>query len=352
MAHDPSRTEKATPRRREKAREEGSVLRVSDMDATALLWSNFFLFGALWSSTFILFVQQVAYYLSRTTRAGILAPENLAPLSLDLLTILLRLLLPYLGMNFLIALGMQFAQHGFKPSAKPLVPKFERLNPANGFKKLISGRTMVETLKAVLKLAIMGAVAYAVLQERLPMLLGTMKAPLAQGIAVMQETLFVLYRNVMLAMLGLAIADYLYQRHTFEKGIFMTKQEVKDEMKDSEGDPLVKNRQKQLMMAAAMRRIMVEVPKATVVITNPTHFAVALKYDEQSAAPICLAKGVDYLALRIRERAKATGVVVVENPPLARSLYAIVQVGRPIPPGLYKAVAEVIAFVFRLRGVA
>ena len=156
----------------------------------------------------------------------------------------------------------------------------------------------------------------------------------------------------MIIMLVVAGADFLYQRHAYEKSIRMTKQEVRDEARDAEGNPEVKGRQKQMMMAAAMRRITTQVPKASVVITNPTHFAVALKYEAGSTAPICVAKGVDHLALKIRERAKASGVPVVENPPLARSLYRSVDLDHPIPPDLYQAVAQVLAFVYRIRGAA
>lgn len=156
----------------------------------------------------------------------------------------------------------------------------------------------------------------------------------------------------MIAMLALALADYFFQKYEFEKGIRMTKQEVKDEAKDAEGSPEVKGRQKSLMFSSMMRRIRTQVPQASVVITNPTHFAVALKYEAGSTAPICVAKGVDHLALKIRERAKASGVPVVENPPLARSLYRSVDLDHPIPPDLYQAVAQVLAFVYRIRGAA
>jgi flagellar biosynthetic protein FlhB len=156
----------------------------------------------------------------------------------------------------------------------------------------------------------------------------------------------------MLVMIVLAGGDYMYQRYAFEKGIRMTKQEVKDEAKDADGNPEIKGKQKSMMMAAAMRRILTKVPKASVVITNPTHFAVALRYDPTTSAPILVAKGVDHLALKIRERARASGVPIVENPPLARAIYHTVDLDRPIPAELYQAVAQVLAYVFRLRGAA
>ncbi|HOD31997.1 MAG TPA: flagellar biosynthesis protein FlhB [Holophaga sp.] len=352
MAHDPSRTERATPRRREKAREDGSVLRVQDLDSAILLWGNFFLFTALWGSTFMLMGHQVAYFLSRAGRPGALTEGALQSLAVDILWITFKVVLPFLGANFALALANQFLQHGFKPMAKPLTPKFGKLNPAPGFKRLFSAKSMVELLKSLLKFLILIWVAYLVLGPRIPLLIGALKLPLGQSLQLLQDTLFILYRNVMIAMLALALADYFFQKYEFEKGIRMTKQEVKDEAKDAEGSPEVKGRQKSLMFSSMMRRIRTQVPQASVVITNPTHFAVALKYEAGSTAPICVAKGVDHLALKIRERAKASGVPVVENPPLARSLYRSVDLDHPIPPDLYQAVAQVLAFVYRIRGAA
>jgi len=210
----------------------------------------------------------------------------------------------------------------------------------------------MDTAKSLAKFVIVVWVAYSVLGPRIPLFLSTLKLPISQGLLVMEETLFILYRNVMLAMLLVAAADWAYQKHSFEESIMMTKQEVKDEAKDAEGNPLIKGKQKQLMFTAAMHRIRQEVPKASVVITNPTHFAVALRYDEKTAAPVCVAKGADHLAFKIREMAKVSGVTIVENPPLARALWRTVDLDKPIPQDLYQAVAQVLAFVYRLKGAA
>lgn len=353
MAFDPSRTEKATPKRRQKAREEGSVLRVPDLDATVMIWGNIFLFSFTWAATLGLMTQQVAFFLRRTAEPGVITDGNLQKLAVDLLVIVLKVLLPYMGMNLLLALGNQFLQHGFKPNFKVLAPKFERLNPASGFKRLFAARSLVEIAKSLFKFLVLGSVAYAVVAPRMPAILSTYRLPLGQSMALLQDTLFILFRNVMIAMLAMALADFLYQKQHFEKSLRMTKQEVKDEAKDAEGNPEIKGKQKSLMFASVMRRIRTQVPKASVVITNPTHFAVALRYDEKTAAPVCVAKGADHIALKIRERAKASDVPIVENPPLARALYRSVEIERPIPPELYQAVAQVLAFVYRLRrGVA
>ncbi|MCE1229757.1 MAG: flagellar biosynthesis protein FlhB [Firmicutes bacterium] len=352
MAHDPSRTEKATPKRREKAREEGSVLRVADLDSTIILWGNLFLFMAAWSAAFLLMGQQTAFFLKRAAEPGVVTLDHLHRLILDVVSIVARILAPFLLTNLLLALGNQFLQHGFKPNPKALQLRFNKLNPASGFKRLLSARSMVEVLKSLMKFLILIWMAYLVIGPRIAALPSLLKMSLGQSLGFMQETLFLLYRNVMIAMLVMALADFLYQRHAFEKSIMMTRQEVKDEAKESEGNPEIKGKQKQIMMASVMRRIQTEVPKAAVVITNPTHFAVALRYDEKTAAPICVAKGADHMALKIRERAKVSGVPLVENPPLARTLFRSVDLDRPIPPELYQAVAQVLAVVFRMKGAA
>lgn len=351
MANEPDRTEKATPKRRQKAREEGSVPRSPDFDGAILLWGNLFLFMGLGSATVALMGQQVAYFLGRAL-PGALAEGNRLPLLRDVLQILGRIVLPFLGLNLVLALAGGFLQRGFSFSAKPLTPKFDRLNPAQGFKRVFSSRAAVDLLKSLLKFALLAWVAYAVLVQRVPDLLGTLKLPLAQALDLFQATLFVLYRNVMIAMLVLGLADFAWQRHSWEKSIRMTKQEIKDELKDAEGTPEVKRQQKALMMAAARKRMLAEVPRATVVVTNPTHVAVALRYDDKTAAPICVAKGLDHLALKIRERAREAGVPTLERPELARALYRTVKVDQAIPRDLYQAVAQVLAFVYRLRGAA
>lgn len=300
----------------------------------------------------MLMSQQVAFCLRRAGDPHFLVENSLGQLGVDLLFIILKILLPFLALNFIIALGTQLVQHGFKPMAKPMTPKFDRLNPFPGFKRLFSARAGVELGKSVLKFLILAWIAYLVLHPRLPAILSTMNYPIGQSLRILQETLFLLFRNVMIAMLVLALLDFLYQRHNFEKSIRMTKQEVKDEMKDAEGSPEIKGRQRNIMFSSMLRRIITQVPKAAVVITNPTHFAVALKYDSTTLAPLCVAKGVDNLALKIKERASVTGVPVVENPPLARALYRSVELDKPIPPELYQAVAQVLAFIYRLKGVA
>jgi flagellar biosynthetic protein FlhB len=351
VAQDPSRTEKATPKRRLKARDEGSVPRSTDFDGAILLWGNFFMFLGLGGVTVALLTSQLVHFF-HMARPGVLSGTGTMVLLQDVLQILGRLLLPFLLLNLVVALAVGFAQRGFTFSLKPLQPKFSKLNPAQGFKRLFSIKAVVELFKSLAKFALLAWVAYAVLGPRIPILLATLKLPLGTSLDIFQSAVFALYRNLMLAMLILALADFAWQRVSWEKSIRMSKQEIKDEGRDAEGNPEVKQRQKSIMLAVARRRMLAEVPKATVVVTNPTHVAVALRYDEKSVAPICVAKGLDHLALKIREKARESGIPILERPDLARALYRTVEVEKAIPQDLYQAVAQVLAFVYRLRGAA
>ena len=349
---DPSKTEKATPKRRTKAREEGSLLKVQDLDAAIMLWGNLFFFTAMGTSTMALLVRTTGYLLAKTGEQNYVSQGNLQSLAVDILWILTKIMAPFLAANLLLALGSQMLQHGFKINFKPMLPKFSKINPATGFKRLVSAKSLVDTIKSLAKFVVIAWMAYAVVSPRMPVILSTMFLSMNQSMGYLQETLFILYRNIMLVMIFLAGADFFYQRHTFEQGLRMTKQEIKDEAKDADGNPEIKARQKSMLMASAMRRILTQVPKASVVITNPTHFAVALRYDPHTAAPILVAKGVDHLALKIRERASRAGVVIVENPPLARAIYHNVELDQPIPADLFQAVAQVLAYVYHLKGAA
>lgn len=348
---EPGRTEKATPKRRQMARDEGSVPKSADFDAAILLWGNLFLFIALGGGIVVALGQEMTYFLG-LARPGALAEARQGLILMEIMRVLARTLGPFLATNLLIAVMGGFLQRGFSPNMKPLTPKFNRLNPAQGFKKLFSARSMVELLKSILKLLLLGFVAWRAVEPRIPGLLDTYRMALPQAMELLQAALFVLYRNMLIAMFILALADFMYQRHAFEESIKMTKQEVKDEAKDADGNPEVKRHQRGLMVAAARNRMLSSVAKATVVVTNPTHVAIALHYDENAAAPICLAKGLDHLALKIREKAKENGITILERPELARALYRQVDVGQPIPGELYQAVAQVIAFVYRLKGAA
>ena len=269
-------------------------------------------------------------------------------------TMMLQLLIiitPILLVGFIVAFICDLVQVKWKPTSKPLKPKFSKLNPLKGFNRFFSANSIVELIKSLGKLAVVGYVAYSYLKDRLGQVFILYDMSLNQAIALIGEIVTDLGVRIAAVYMVIAFLDFAYQKWKYKEDMKMTKQEVKDEYKNQEGDPQVKSKQKQRMREASMRRMMQQLPEADVVITNPTHYAVAIKYDpDKYDAPYVLAKGENYLAQRIKDIAKENDIEIVENKPLARMLYANVEVGELIPPELYQAVAEVLAFVYHLKG--
>ena len=240
--------------------------------------------------------------------------------------------------------GLQFSLH-------PLSPKWSKLNPLKGFSRIFSKTSLVELFKSVFKITVVSIIAYQTVNghwDEVPTLMGY---GVGQTLFFMGEVMIEIMAKVLLVMIFLAALDYAFQKYTYLENLRMTKQEVKDERKDLEGNPQIKQRIRSVQMEMMRRRMMAAVPEADVVVTNPTHFSVAIKYDmENDAAPVVVAKGQNEIALRIREIAKENNVPLVEDKPLARTLYKTVDVGQLIPASLYKAVAEILAYVFKLKG--
>ena len=253
--------------------------------------------------------------------------------------------------GYLIAFITDVAQVKWRPSLEPMKPKFNKLNPISGFKKIFSVNALVELVKSIAKILLIGYVCYSYLKDKWPILFNLYDVSLMQALGLVAETVTDLGIRVAVFYMLLAFADFAYQKFKFANDMKMTKQEVKEEFKQQEGDPQVKGKIRQKMRETSMKRMMQSLPLADVVITNPTHYAVAIKYDPQVAdAPLVIAKGEDYLAARIKEVAKENNIEIVENKPLARMLYANVDIGQAVPPELYQAVAEVLAFVYHLQG--
>ncbi len=266
---------------------------------------------------------------------------------------LLLYLAPFLLVALIVGLTTEIVQVKWKPTAKPLQPKLSKFNPINGFKKIVSLQSLAELLKSILKILIIGYIAYSTLHDKWSTILILLDIPLMQSIGTVGNIVINLGIKIAAFYLIIAFADYAFQRWKFREDMKMTKQEVKDEYKNTEGDPQIKGRQKQKMMESSRRRMMQNVPQADVVITNPTHIAVAILYDNtKDEAPRVIAKGEDYLALKIKETAKDSGVPIVENKPLARALYATVEIDEIIPPELYQAVAEILAVVYTQKNKA
>jgi len=261
------------------------------------------------------------------------------------------IMLPVLLVGFIVAFVSDVVQVGWKPTAKPMQPKFSKLNPISGFKKIFSVNAVVELIKSIAKIGLIILICYNYLKDKWILLFQLYDMPLMQALNVLAETVTDLGIRIAMVYMLIVVADFSYQKVKFSRDMRMTKQEVKEEYKQSEGDPQIKGKIRQRMREASQRRMMQSLPQADVVITNPTHYAVAIKYDpEVYDAPIVLAKGEDYLAARIKEIAKDNQIEIVENKPLARMLYANVDVGQAVPPELYQAVAEVLAFVYHLQG--
>ncbi len=264
-------------------------------------------------------------------------------------TILLTLA-PFLLIGFAIAVFSNIIQIKWKVTTKPMMPKFSKLNPLSGFKRIFSKDSLFELLKSIVKIVVIIYVAYTSIKDHQNDLFLIYDIPLLQVVLLVGTIVIDTGLKIALVYIFIGIADVVYQRHKFKEDMKMTKQEVKDEFKNTEGNPEIKGRQRSKMREASQRRMMQSLPSADVVITNPTHYAVAIKYDsKQYSAPVVVAKGEDFLAQKIKEVARENHVEIVENKPLARMLYANVDVGQEVPPELYQAVAEVLAFVYSLR---
>jgi flagellar biosynthetic protein FlhB len=258
-----------------------------------------------------------------------------------------------LAIPMLLLLAAAFApgllQHGWLWTTFNLSPRLDRINPMAGVKRLFSLRNVVELVKGLIKMAIVGTFAAILLIPALGWIENLISDDLNRLLPILLGLVVKLLSGLILIMIALAAGDYMYQRHEFMKSLRMTKQEIKDEFKQMEGDPVVKQALKRIRSQRAKQRMMQAVPTATVVVTNPTHFACALKYDQTMNAPILVAKGVELVAFRIIEKARENFIPVVENAPLARTIYATVEVDDEIPREHYKAVAEVIGYVMRLK---
>jgi len=241
-------------------------------------------------------------------------------------------------------------QVSWKVTGKPLMPKLDRINPITGFKRLFSIDKLMDLLKSVLKVGVIAWVVYDAIKDEWKMLMVLYDMSFGQALSLVYDTVIGIGLKISILFLIIGLADFLYQKIKFKNDMKMTKQEIKDEYKQSEGDPQVKGRIRQKMREASRRRMMQELPTADVVITNPTHFAVAIRYDrERTEAPEVIAKGADYLAQTIKEAAKEHDIVIVENKPLARMLYYNVEIGDQIPPELYQMVADVLVYVYRVK---
>lgn len=349
------KTEPATAKKLSDARDEGKVAKSQELNSAATLIALFMLlriFVSFLGKGFLESFQQ--FYnmipdIMESERSG-LTVKTVSTVLTETYIQILKLMAPFLIGGAVVALVISIVQVGWKVSGKPLQPKFDKFNPVNGFKRIISKESVFNLIKSILKIFLIFYVAYSCINKQKNNLFFLYDMPLNQAIVLIGNIIIDTGLRISLIYMFVGIADYIYQRYRFNEEMKMTKQEVKEEYKQTEGDPQIKGKQRQRMREASQRRMMQDVPKADVVITNPTHISVAIRYDSgQESAPTVLAKGEDYLAMKIREKAKEHNVAIMENKPLARALYATVDVGEQIPPELYQAVAEILAVVYNDR---
>ena len=340
------RTEQATPKRRAEVRKQGQTAASPDMTTAVVLMVGLYgikiLAGTVQGKLTLLLTGSLL-------AVGSVDPNAAPNPGMSVFGVLGAILPPLLGMLVLAAVAGSALQGGFLFVPGLLSPKFDRINPGAGAKRMLSAQGLMQLGKSMAKVTIVGLIVWTTLRGHQSEIAGLGALDLMPAVSRLVSLLWEVAFRSALAMLGLGALDWLWQRRRFQKSSKMTKQEVEEEQKSSEGDPHVRAQQKGRRMQF-FQKMLEEVKQADVVVTNPTHFAVALKYDPNSmGAPMVVAKGADHLALRIREAAKEAGVPVMENPPLARALYRLVKVGHWIPADLYVAVAEVLAFVFRLK---
>ncbi|MCL2845192.1 MAG: flagellar biosynthesis protein FlhB [Chitinivibrionia bacterium] len=348
-----SKTEAPTEKRRQEAREEGNVCKSPEVSTIFVLLAG------------VVFLRFAFPYIYRDILMAVdLAFANLSPdifrditfakyqqIFTTMLRIALGIILPLaLFIAFWGIIG-NLVQVGFLFTLKPLKPKLSKINPISGLKNLISPKKIFDTAKNVLKLIIIGTVSYIIIRGRLEEIMGALHETTGSIVVYMLLLLFDVAITIIITLIVIAVVDYGYQRYEHYKKLKMTKQQIKDEHKQSDGDPQIKSRIRQLQREASRRRMMENVPKATVVVTNPTHLSIAIQYEQETMdAPLIVAKGADQIALKIRELAKEHNVPLYEDVPLARAMYDKVEVGDMVPQEFFAAVAEIIAYVYKLQG--
>jgi len=343
------KTEKATPKRRKKAREEGQVAKSRELTmALSLLLLLVFFLGTI--PIGLGYFQQFLHYSLTADVTMELTEANLHRRAMEAARVAALIIIPMLSASALFGLAGELTQVGFLFTTKVLTPKPERLNPIKGLQRIFSKRAVVELLKAMLKAGMFIGVAYSILRDFIPVLLKIPHMAITDALSEVGMVIFQIGITIAIFHLIISVLDYAYQRWEHEKNIRMSKKDVRDEHKDTEGDPQIQSKIKERQRFMAQQRMMQEVPTANVVITNPTHLAIALRYDgEEMNAPQVVAKGSGEVAFKIVEIARANNVEVMEEKALAQALFHSTEIGEEIPPELYQAVAEILAFVFRLQ---
>jgi len=347
---DPSKTEKATPRRRQEFRKKGSIAKSAEINTTFVLFSSILIlkFGGKYIYLFI--SDTLKFYLSHIHTFN-LETDDMANFFIIMFSKVLIMIVPAMIILFFTSVLANLVQVGFLLTTDPIKPNIGKLNIIKGIQNLISKKSLENLVKAITKVSIIGYLAYITIRDNIPQIIDFFNLDLNHSFLITAQLCFQLLVKIIIAFIVISALDYIFQRYTHEEKMKMTKQEIKEEYKRMEGDPLIKGAIRRRQQEMARRRMMSEVPKADVVVTNPFHVAVAIKYDARSMkAPIVLAKGIGRIAESIRKIAEENNVPIIENPPVARALYKSSTVGKVIPADMYSAIADILTQIYRLSG--
>jgi len=348
---DSEKTEKPTSRKRRQAREEGQILQSKEINTVVILFSCFLglkIFGAYMNAQLKLFMIDIFNEINNPE--VFINPNNLMTNFLKITTFFAIVSLPILGIAFISALIVNYFQVGFLFTTKTLKIKLSRLNPVEGFKKMFSKRALIELVKSILKVVLVGYFAITYVNSQMTRVIKYSNLEIVDSFTNFTSLIYGIILRILGVLLGLSFLDYFFQWREHEKNLMMSKQEVKEEYKQTEGDPFIKGKIKEKQRRLALSRMMQDIPKADVIITNPTHYAVAIKYEKDKfEAPYIVGKGVDLIAQNIKKVGEEYEIPIVENKPLARALYDTIEIGHMITEELYEAVAEVLAYVYSLK---
>ncbi len=341
------KTEEPTAKRKADARKKGQVGKSQEINAAFVLLAGFMVLKVLGGNA-VAEIMNYSTYIYGNLNVDI-NEESIMQMFIGMIILLAKTSIPLMVFIMIIGLAMNLAQVGLNFSTETISFDPNKLNPINGAKRMFSKRSLVELIKSLLKIIIIGYFIITYLKDEVFQIPKLIYMDIFAGLNKMSDTIFFLAFKIIGVFIVMAVLDYAYQKWQNLQDLKMSKQEVKEEFKQQEGDPKIKGKIRQKQRQMAMARMMQEVPQADVIVTNPTHFAVALKYQSGMSAPIVIAKGQDLVAQKIKAIARESNVPIVENKPLARALFAAVEIGAAIPQELYKAVAEVLAYVYRLK---
>jgi flagellar biosynthetic protein FlhB len=349
MAEDEDKTEEPSAKKQSDAREKGNVAKSNEINSVLVLLAGVYMIKLMgpW------FMAELEHYVVETFRLisdVSMSEQRFMLLTIESIIIVAKIVLPIALVIMVIGVVSNVSQVGFLLTFKPLIPKFEKVDPIKGLGRIFSMRSIFELFKNIAKLTVIGFIAYVTIKGEFGKMIMLSDASLRTIWQYTVDTTFTIVIRIALVLIVLAVIDLLYQRFEHKKQLKMSKQEVKDEAKQMDGDPQVKARIRSIQREMARRRMMEEVPKATVVVTNPTHIAIALRYEpSEGDAPVVIAKGKQIIAQKIKELAYKNNIPVVEDKPLARAMYDKIEIGSPIPVEFFTAIAEIMAYVYRLK---